>query len=228
MAAQKKKSSRKTSSKTREKSPVESEVPFFVVLGGWFLAAIGLILLLGCVSSVYSGSDGNWLGPYFGKLIPETICFIFGKLPVVVFTVALVLWGIFLSVKSLRERLLSFAVGTTLLTFDLSCLLSLKNYGDAQVGRDVMMMNGGIVGQFFNQNIAIPVFGKVSCLAPLIVLLVALALILVLSFGLRPRHFAFVAHAIRWFVGLFRKKPEAEELEGEEPEEDDDDIDLII
>ena len=222
MAAQKKKSSRKTSSKTREKSPVESEVPFFVVLGGWFLAAIGLILLLGCVSSVYSGSDGNWLGPYFGKLIPETVCFIFGKLPVVVFTVALVLWGIFLSVKSLRERLLSFAVGTTLLTFDLSCLLSLKNYGDAQVGRDVMMMNGGIVGQFFNQNIAIPVFGKVSCLAPLIVLLVALALILVLSFGLRPRHFAFVAHAIRWFVGLFRKKPEAEELEGEEPEEDDD------
>ena len=222
MAAQKKKSSRKTSSKTREKSPVEFEVPFFVVLGGWFLAAIGLILLLGCVSSVYSGSEGNWLGPYFGKLIPETVCFIFGKLPVVVFTVALVLWGIFLAVKSLRERLLSFAVGTTLLTFDLSCLLSLKNYGDAQVGRDVMMMNGGIVGQFFNQNIAIPVFGKVSCLAPLIVLLVALALILVLSFGLRPRHFAFVAHAIRWFVGLFRKKPEAEELVGEEPEEDDD------
>ena len=225
MAAQKKKSARKTSSKTREKSPVESEVPFFVVLGGWFLAAIGLILLLGCVSSVYSGSDGNWLGPYFGKLIPETVCFIFGKLPVVVFTVALVLWGLFLSVKSLRERLLSFAVGTTLLTFDLSCLLSLKNYGEAQVGRDVMMMNGGIVGQFFNQNIAIPVFGKVSCLAPLIVLLVALVLILVLSFGLRPRHFAFVAHAVRWFVGLFRGKPAEAESEGDEADEDDSSVD---
>ena len=225
MAAQKKKSAKKTSSKTREKSPVESEVPFFVVLGGWFLAAIGLILLLGCVSSVYSGSEGNWLGPYFGKLIPETVCFIFGKLPVVVFTVALVLWGLFLSVKSLRERLLSFAVGTTLLTFDLSCLLSLKNYGDAQVGRDVMMMNGGIVGQFFNQNIAIPVFGKVSCLAPLIVLLVALVLILVLSFGLRPRHFAFVAHAVRWFVGLFRGKPAEAESEGDEVDEDDSSVD---
>ena len=225
MAAQKKKSARKTSSKTREKSPVESEVPFFVVLGGWFLAAIGLILLLGCVSSVYSGSEGNWLGPYFGKLIPETVCFIFGKLPVVVFTVALVLWGLFLSVKSLRERLLSFAVGTTLLTFDLSCLLSLKNYGEAQVGRDVMMMNGGIVGQFFNQNIAIPVFGKVSCLAPLIVLLVALVLILVLSFGLRPRHFAFVAHAVRWFVGLFRGKPAEAESEGDEADEDDSSVD---
>ena len=222
MAAQKKKTAKKTSSKSREKTPVESDVPFFVMLGGWFLTAVGIILLLGCVSSVYSGSDGNWLGPYLGKFLPDLFNFIFGKLPVVFFTGALMLWGLFLAVRSMRERLLSFAIGMSLLTVDLSCLLSLKNYGETHVGRDVMMMNGGIVGQFFSQNIAIPVFGKVSCVAPLLVLLVALALILVLSFGLRPRHFAFVAKTMRWFAGLFRKKPEAEELEGEEPEEDDD------
>jgi S-DNA-T family DNA segregation ATPase FtsK/SpoIIIE len=222
LAAQKKKNSRKTSTKTREKAPVESDVPFFVVLGGWFLVAVGLVLLLGCVSSVYSGSEGNWLGPYLGKIVPELFSFIFGKLPVVVFTVALVLWGLFLAVRQLRERLLSFAIGTGLLTLDLSCLLSLKNYGEAQVSRDVMMMNGGIVGQFFSQNIAIPVFGKVSCMAPLLVLLVVLALILVLSFGLRPRHFAFIAKGMRWFVGLFRKKPAEEELEDDESEDDDD------
>ncbi len=222
MAAQKKKNSRKTSTKTREKAPVESDVPFFVVLGGWFLVAVGLVLLLGCVSSVYSGSEGNWLGPYLGKIVPELFSFIFGKLPVVVFTVALVLWGLFLAVRQLRERLLSFAIGTGLLTLDLSCLLSLKNYGEAQVSRDVMMMNGGIVGQFFSQNIAIPVFGKVSCMAPLLVLLVVLALILVLSFGLRPRHFAFIAKGMRWFVGLFRKKPAEEEPEDDESEDDDD------
>ncbi len=222
MAAQKKKNSRKTSTKTREKAPVESDVPFFVVLGGWFLVAVGLVLLLGCVSSVYSGSEGNWLGPYLGKIVPELFSFIFGKLPVVVFTVALVLWGLFLAVRQLRDRLLSFAIGTGLLTLDLSCLLSLKNYGEAQVSRDVMMMNGGIVGQFFSQNIAIPVFGKVSCMAPLLVLLVVLALILVLSFGLRPRHFAFIAKGMRWFVGLFRKKPAEEEPEDDESEDDDD------
>ena len=222
MAAQKKKTAKKTSSKTRAKAPAESDVPFFVMLCGWFLTAIGLVLLLGCISSVYSGSEGNWLGPYLGKMFPELFSFIFGKLPVVVFTVALVLWGLFLAVRSLRERLLSFAIGTGLLTFDLSCLLSLKNYGDAQVSREVMMMNGGIVGQFFSQNIAIPVFGKVSCLAPLLVLLVVLVLILVLSFGLRPRHFAFVAQALRWFVGLFRKKPAEEETEDDESEDDDD------
>ena len=222
MAAQKKKTAKKTSTKSREKSPVESDVPFFVMLGGWFLVAVGVVLLLGCVSSVYSGSDGNWLGPYLGKMLPELFIFIFGKLPVVVFTGALVLWGLFLAVRSLRERLLSFAIGMSLLTVDLSCLLSLKTYDDIRVSREMMMLTGGIVGRFFTQNIAIPVFGKVSCVAPLLVLLVALALILVLSFGLRPRHFAFVAQTMRWFTGLFRKKPEAEALEGDEPEEDDD------
>ena len=219
MAAQKKKSSKKSNTKSKTATSVEAGTPFIVVLAGWSLVAAGVVLLLGCVSSVYSGSEGNWLGPYLGKMFPELFSFIFGKLPVVVFTVTLMLWGLFLAVRSLRERLLSFAVGTALLTFDLSCLLSLKNYGDAQVGRDVMMMNGGIVGQFFSQNIAIPVFGTVSYLAPLLVLLGVLVLILVLSFGLRPRHFAFVVHAFRWIVGLFRKKPD------EEPSEEGDDDD---
>ena len=221
MAAQKKKSSKKSNTKSKVATSAEAGTPFVVVLAGWSLVAAGVVLLLGCISSVYSGSEGNWLGPYLGKMFPELFSFIFGKLPVVVFTVALMLWGLFLAVRSLRERLLSFAVGTALLTFDLSCLLSLKNYGVAQVSRDVMMMNGGIVGQFFSQNIAIPVFGTVSYLAPLLVLLGVLVLILVLSFGLRPRHFAFVVHAFRWIVGLFRKKPEEEASE----EGDDDDED---
>lgn len=220
MAAQKKKSSKKTSTKSKGKSPVEPETPFIALLAGWFLVAFGVILLLGCVSSVYSGSDGNWLGPYLGKLIPDFFCFVFGKLPVVAFIAGLVLWGLFVAIRSVRPHILSFAIGCTLLTLDLSCLMALKTYGLAQVGRDVMMMNGGIVGQFFCQNIAIPVFGKVSFVAPLLLLLTVLVLILVLSFGLRPRHFAFIASGTRWFVGLFRKKQEEGE-DGDEPEETD-------
>lgn len=222
MAAQKKKSSKKTSTKSKGKASVESESPFAALLAGWFLVAFGAILLLGCISSVYSGSEGNWLGPYLGKLLPDLFCFIFGKLPVIAFTACLVLWGLFIAIRSVRPRILSFAIGCTLLAFDLSCLLALRTYGMAQLSRDVMAMNGGIVGQFFCQNVAIPVFGTASCLAPLLVLLTVLVLILVLSFGLRPRHFAFIASGMRWLVGLFRKKGVEDEEgdESDEPEEE--------
>lgn len=211
MAERKKNSGKKTKTKAAGKSVESGDLPFGVILCGWILVGVGLVLLLGCVSSVYSGSEGNWLGPYFGKLIPETFCFIFGKLPVVAFTFALVLWGLCLALRPVRGRGLGLAIGMSLLTIDLSCLLALKNYGMAQLSREVMMMNGGIIGQFFCQNIAIPVFGTASYLAPLLVLLGVLVVILVVSFGLRPRHFAFVVKGFRWLVGLFRKKDNGSE-----------------
>ena len=195
------------------------DLPFGVILCGWILVGIGLVLLLGCVSSVYSGSEGNWLGPYFGKLIPETFCFIFGKLPVVAFTFALVLWGLCLALRPVRMRGIGLAVGMSLLTIDLACLLALKNYGESQLGRDVLMMNGGIVGQFFCKNIAEPVFGNVSALAPFLLLLAGLVLILVISFGLRPRHFAFVVSGFRWLVGLFMKRGKDDETAEEDDTE---------
>ena len=219
MAERKKNSGKKTKTKAAGKSVESGDLPFGVILCGWILVGVGLVLLLGCVSSVYSGSEGNWLGPYFGKLIPDTFCFIFGKLPVVAFTFALVLWGLCLALRSVRGRGLGLAIGMSLLTIDLSCLLALKNYGMAQLSREVMMMNGGIIGQFFCQNIAIPVFGTASYLAPLLVLLGVLVVILVVSFGLRPRHFAFVAKGFRWLVGLFRKK----DKDSEEDEDASDD-----
>ena len=220
MAAQKKKSSKKTGTKSKGNASVESETPFIALLAGWFLVAFGLILLLGCVSSVYSGSEGNWLGPYLGKLLPDLFCFIFGKLPVIAFIAALVLWGLFLAIRSVRARILSFAMGCALLALDLSCLMALKTYGMAQLSRETLSMNGGVIGQFFVQNIAMPVF-PTSFIAPLVILVVVLVLILVLSFGLRPRHFAFIAHGFRWFVGLFKKKEE--EDSGEEGDDDDGD-----
>ncbi|WP_290734554.1 MULTISPECIES: DNA translocase FtsK [unclassified Fibrobacter] len=171
------------------------------------------------MSSVYSGTEGNWLGPYFGKLIPETFCFIFGKLPVVAFTFALVLWGLCLALRPVRMRGIGLAVGMSLLTIDLACLLALKNYGESQLGRDVLMMNGGIVGQFFCKNIAEPVFGNVSALAPFLLLLAGLVLILVISFGLRPRHFAFVVSGFRWLVGLFMKRGKDDETAEEDDTE---------
>lgn len=71
---------------------------------------------------------------------------------------------------------------------------------------DAISMNGGVLGQFFLQNLAIPVFGRTSYVAPLILLLVALAMILVLSFGVRPRHFRFIPQTMRYVCGVFGQR----------------------
>ncbi|MCQ2092573.1 MAG: DNA translocase FtsK [Fibrobacter sp.] len=213
MATQKKKSAKKPVKK--KNTAVEGEQGFGLVLAGWFLLALGVILLLGCISSVYSGSHGNWLGPYLGKMIPNAVMLLFGKVSVLFFTVALALWGLCLAFDSLRGKLLRFALGLTLLSVDISCLMALKTYGFGQVSKDVLMLNGGILGQFFSQNIAMPIFGQESCIAPLIILVICLVLILVLSFGLRPRHFHFLVQGSNWLKKVFAKKPviEAEVVE---------------
>lgn len=206
MATQKKKTT-KRSSKTTKKTGNTGEQGFGLVLLGWFLLILGVILLLGCVSSVYSGSRGNWLGPYMGAMIPNAVTLVFGKVSVLFFTTSLVLWGLGLAFAGLRSKVVRYALGLTLLSLDLSFLLALKNYGVAQVSKDVLVLNGGILGQFFTQNIAIPVFGAESCIAPLSLLVVGLVLILVLSFGLRPRHFHFMVQASQWLKTTFAKKP---------------------
>lgn len=218
MAAQKKKNSRK-SSKTRSKDNVGAQNgdSFFGMMAGWFVTIVGFVLLLGCASSVYSGSEGNWLGPFFGGWLPDLFTGVFGRLPVIFFTLTLVLWGLFIALKPLRGRLLSFCVGTTLLTLDLSSLLSLKSYGETGLSMDVLSANGGVLGQFIMQSVFVSVFGTASALAPFLILVAILVLVLVLSFGLRPRHFAFMAKTMKWIVGLFRKK---ENVETGEPSDD--------
>lgn len=200
-------------SKSGKANLVENEGPGFgLILFGWFLFAVGLLLLLGCVSSVYSGTHGNWLGPYLGKEIPNAITLVFGKVSVIFFTVSLILWGLGLAFSGLRGRLARYGLGLTLLSLDLSFLLALKSYGLAQVSKDVLVNNGGILGQFFSQNIAVPIFGTESCIAPSFILIFVIVLILVLSFGLRPRHFSFVVQGTKWLQSVLRKK---EPLEGE-------------
>lgn len=216
MATQKKKSTKKPAKK--KKNVVDGEQGFGIVLTGWFLLILGVVLLLGCISSVYSGTHGNWLGPYLGALIPNAVMILFGKVSVIFFTVALIVWGLGIAFENLRAKVFRYALGLTLLSFDLSCLLALKTYGIGQVSKDVLMLNGGIIGQFFTQNIAIPVFGQESSMAPLLILVICLGLILVLSFGLRPRHFHFVIQTTEWFKKVFAKKPvlEAEVIESEQ------------
>ncbi|PWJ37481.1 FtsK/SpoIIIE family DNA translocase [Fibrobacter succinogenes] len=215
MAAQKKKTVKKTKKpKVEPKKDIQEPDSYFVtMMVGYLVLLAGIILLLGCITISIVGEHENWLGDYFGVMFPSFMTFLFGRVAVVVFTAALVLWGLFIAIASLREKLLRFAVGASLLVVNVSFLMSLKNFGLKNVSNDALSMSGGVLGEFFLQNLAIPVFGRVSIVAPLIILLVTLALILVLSFGVRPRHFKFVAQTMRYLAGLFGRRRKDENVE---------------
>ena len=205
MAVQKKKTVKKTKKpKVEPKKEIQQSDSYFItMLVGYLVLLAGIVLLLGCVTISIVGEKENWLGPGLGGAFPSFMTFLFGRVAVVVFTASLILWGLFIAVASLREKLLRFAVGLSLLAVNLSFLLSLKNFGMKSVSNDALSMSGGVLGEFFLQNLAIPVFGRVSCVAPLILLVGTLGLILVLSFGVRPRHFRFVAQTMRYVSGVF-------------------------
>jgi S-DNA-T family DNA segregation ATPase FtsK/SpoIIIE len=215
LAAQKKKTVKKTKKpKVEPKKDIQEPDSYFVtMMVGYLVLLAGIILLLGCITISIVGERENWLGDYFGVMFPSFMTFLFGRVAVVVFTAALVLWGLFIAIASLREKLLRFAVGASLLVVNVSFLMSLKNFGLKNVSNDALSMSGGVLGEFFLQNLAIPVFGRVSIVAPLIILLVTLALILVLSFGVRPRHFKFVAQTMRYLAGLFGRRRKDEDVE---------------
>ena len=208
LAVQKKKTVKKTKKpKVEPKQEIQQPDSYFItMLVGYLVLLAGIVLLLGCVTISIAGEKDNWLGPVLGGAFPEFMTFLFGRVAVVVFTASLVLWGLFIAVASLRAKLLRFAVGLSLLSVNLSFLLSLKNFGVKSVSNDALSMSGGVLGEFFLQNLAIPVFGTVSCVAPLILLVGALALILVLSFGVRPRHFRFVAQTMRYLTSVFGQR----------------------
>ena len=208
LAVQKKKTVKKTKKpKVEPKQEIQQPDSYFItMLVGYLVLLAGIVLLLGCITISIVGEKENWLGPGLGGAFPSFMTFLFGRVAVVVFTASLILWGLFIAVASLRTKLLRFAIGLSLLAVNLSFLLSLKNFGMKSVSNDALSMSGGVLGEFFLQNLAIPVFGRVSCVAPLILLVGTLGLILVLSFGVRPRHFRFVAQTMRYVSGVFGQR----------------------
>jgi S-DNA-T family DNA segregation ATPase FtsK/SpoIIIE len=215
LATQKKSTSKKAgkSTKSSKKDDFQtSEQGFGAILGGWALVGFGTILMVGCICSAYSGVRENVLGPYLGKMFPDALAFVFGRVASLFVSSALVLWGAALVSVSRRTRFIRYAVGLTLLTVIISFLCSLRNYGETKVAKDMLIQGGGAFGQFFNQFVAVPIFGKASLLMPLSISLLGIALILVVAFGLRPRHFKFVVQTTAWLKSVFKKK---EPIEGD-------------
>ena len=215
MATQKKSTSKKAgksakSSKKDDFSP--SEQGFGAILGGWSLIGFGTILMIGCICSAYSGVRENFLGPYLGKMFPDALAFVFGRVASLVVSSALVLWGAALVSVLRRGRFIRYAVGLSLLSVVFSFLFSLRNYGMAKVSKDALIQGGGALGQFFNQFVVTPLFGK-ALLLPVCISLAVIGLILVIAFGLRPRHFKFIVQTTNWFKSVFHKRDDARAYE---------------
>jgi len=229
LATQKKNSSKKsTKSKSGAAAENVQDSPFFWVVVGWLIAAVGALILLGSITSACTAGHENWLGPYLGDLLPSLSTYVFGRVGAIFLSFSLMFWGVCIALPALREKLLRFAIGCSLLTFDLSFLLALKSYGESLPSSEALSMGGGAVGHFFSQYVLLPFFGPASILAPLIVLLTGLALILVLSFGLRPRHFRFLAQTMRWFLSLFGRRTNAPAVEVDNDGESSDDEDTVV
>ncbi len=223
MAVQKKKTVKKPKkSKVEPKTEAREPDSYFVTItAGYLVLLAGIVLLVGCATYSITGEHENWLGNYFGIMFPSFMTFLFGRVAVVVFTAALILWGLVISMATLRAKLLRVAIGMSLLVVDLSFLMSLKIFDVPHATKDAISMSGGVLGQFFLQHFAIPVFGRVSYVAPLILLLAALGLIFVISFGVRPRHFKFIVQILRYMGAVFGTRRSAAKIEVEtdyEPE----------
>ena len=207
MAAQKKKSSRKSSTAKPEKVETSEERSLGAMVLGYGLIAVSAIALLSCISVVYVGSEKG-LMTRFGDFLN----FAFGKLPVIFIILSVTLWGVFITFQSLRKKLFRAALGLSIVGLDLCVLMSIPVHGMVNVSEDVFVMRGGIVGRFLDSNVVGPLCGDVLFI-PVIILSLVLVAVLFFCFGLRFGYFVSLFRKIR---GVKEKVPE----EGDDGEED--------
>ena len=214
MAAQKKKTSRKTSKAKDEPKLETQDTSMGMIVFGYGLMALAVISLFACISVVYSGSDRGVL-LWCGTLLN----FSFGKLPVLFIEVAVLLWGLFVTYKSVRKKILRVAIGMSAIWLDLSLLLTVPVMNKSNVSEDVLTSRGGVVGKFLTETVIKTFFGDAIVLPTQIVLVLVLVGIVFVCFGLRPRHFVNLFDRIR---GI-KKSDDGEKLPSE-PDEDDTEV----
>lgn len=169
----------------------DGEQGLWSIITGWSLFAFGFLLLLSAMTVRYSGGTENWLGPYLGLLFPESMTFIFGRVAVLIFAIAAIVWGLWFILNMKHFRLFRLAGGILALSLTTSFLLSLRVYEVLHPSKTILFDNGGLVGSFLAQDIARPVFGN-SPLAPALIGFFMLLVIAVFAFGLRLHHFSFL------------------------------------
>ncbi|MBR6379901.1 MAG: DNA translocase FtsK [Fibrobacter sp.] len=211
MAAQKKKTVRKTSKAKPEQTEGSGERSLGAMVLGYGLIAISAIALLSCISVVYVGSEKGIM-TRFGDFLN----FAFGKLPVIFIILSVMLWGLFITFQGLRKKLFRVALGLSIVGLDLCVLMSIPVHGKANVSEDVFIMRGGIVGRFLDSNVVGPLCGDVLFI-PVIILSLVLVAVLIFCFGLR---LGYILSLFRKIRGVKEKTPEGEDgVEESEPDE---------
>ncbi len=211
MAAQKKKTVRKTSKTKPEQTEGSGERSLGAMVLGYGLIAISAIALLSCISVVYVGSEKGIM-TRFGDFLN----FAFGKLPVIFIILSVMLWGLFITFQGLRRKLFRVALGLSIVGLDLCVLMSIPVHGKANVSEDVFIMRGGIVGRFLDSNVVGPLCGDVLFI-PVIILSLVLVAVLIFCFGLR---LGYILSLFRKIRGVKEKTPEGEDgVEESEPDE---------
>lgn len=161
-------------------------------LFGVLLFAFGAFSFVALASFI--GSEGNWLGPIFGKAFPGALLYVFGRFSATLVSVAVSLWGVRLLLPGAFPRFSRVCVGFSCLSLLFPPLLSLASTfsGALSLKPEALYGAGGRLGFFMVQSLVWPIFGTGNALFPFLVFLAFLLGIAVALFGLRPSHFSFL------------------------------------
>ena len=186
---------------------------------GCFALGFGVLLLIALISFI--GSEKNWLGPIFGKMIPETFVYIFGNLSATIVSVALICWGIWLLLAGEFPRFLKACCGFSALCILCPATLALVSAaaGNLNLKANTLYASGGRLGYFWVKVLIQPVFGSTNFLFPFVILGIIFFAVAVSLFGLKLSHFSCVKIPFTFIAGWWANRPKKElEPETEKPE----------
>lgn len=201
----------KGSKKTKKKGKSTDPKTVKRIFGVAFFA-FGLFLLVALVSFI--GSEKNWLGPIFGTLFPQAVVYVFGKFSATVLSVCAICWGVWLLLAGEFPKLLRSCIGFSALSVLCPAMLALTSTlsGTLSLNTDALYGAGGRFGYFLVQSLIWPIFGRENFAFPFAILCVILLAIFVISFGLRPSHFAFIKIPFDCIAGWWANRPCRESL----------------
>ena len=176
---------------------------------GIVLALFGTALLMALVSFI--GSEKNWLGPYFGNAFPKTFVYVFGKCAATLISISAFFWGLWLVLAGEYPRLLRASVGFSILSVLVPSELSLASStnGDLSLFPNELYAAGGRFGYFLVQSIIWPIFGKGNFVFPFAVISFLILMTLIIAFGLKASHFAFIKVPFAFIAGWWAKRSAA-------------------
>lgn len=157
---------------------------------GWLCVSASVLAMLALGSSLYGG-DENWMGPYLGTALAESLNLLFGSFPVLIALICATLTGVWLLLGPKWNLLSRIALGFWSVYFFTVVLFTLPISDLPVLARVHFVEHGGLVGVFLVRHLVEPVFGHAK-VGPVLFSILGLVATAVLAFGLRWRHFSWL------------------------------------